>query len=67
MRNEDKNSTVQIAGRIGASTIALVAINFIFARESALVSIYIVLFMVIFGVILAYLEHKSNNTKTKKK
>jgi hypothetical protein len=52
-KQENKNVNVQIAGRIGASLVALVAINLIFAKDYAWVSIFIVLFMVIFGIILA--------------
>ncbi len=57
-KQENKNVNVQIAGRIGASLVALVAINLIFAKDYAWVSIFIVLIMVIFGIILACFENK---------
>ncbi|GEM_PF-3202864 len=63
MRKEDKNTTVQIASRIGTSTVILVALNLIFARNYAWVSIFMVLFMVIFGIVLVILENKKRNRK----
>jgi len=58
MNKESKNVNVQIAGTIGGLSVALVAINLIFASNYAWVSIFIVLFMVIFGIILASFENK---------
>ncbi|MEI8364427.1 MAG: hypothetical protein WCF78_03140 [archaeon] len=62
-KQENKNVNVQIAGRIGASLVALVAINLIFAKDYAWVSIFIVLIMVIFGIILASFENKKKKEK----
>ena len=63
MNKESKNVNVQIAGTIGGLSVALVAINLIFASNYAWVSIFIVLFMVIFGIILASFENKKKKEK----
>jgi len=57
-KEDNKNVNVQIAGTIGGLSVALVAINLIFASKFAWVSIFIVLFMVIFGIVLANFENK---------
>jgi len=55
---ENKNVSIQIARTIGGLSVVLVAINLIFASNYAWVSIFIVLFMVMFGIVLVNFENK---------
>lgn len=63
MSKEEKSTSVQIAGTIGGLCVALVALNLIFAPHFAWTSIFIVLIMVVFGIVLVNYETKINKKK----
>ncbi|MDD4049965.1 MAG: hypothetical protein PHX47_03065 [Candidatus ainarchaeum sp.] len=59
---KDKKTSVEIAGTVGAFTVAIAAIIVIFAREYSWVIIFTTLILCFFGIVMAK-EKNINNTE----